>query len=1000
MTTFWGMSITRKILGVSGLLSALLGLNACQTTSTVNTGDSKDVSFTANLSPDRIPDSISWSFNGKSGRGSIVLLDASKLSYRFDFTLSEPPGSKPYDVTFWRLSIQLARLQVANGTYEQPTWRDTLGLVLLKRLDSLRATKDSASYPESVKSLVEIYATALIDGDTLFKGFPTRTVTTLDTAAIYRAAIIQAAKRRQPYSILAASWGLGLDSLATYNRLAKLVSANGPITPADSLAFFPPYPVRVGKALSVASLIVGGESVPVNGSFVGDSGLSSYKVRILKGTDDKSDLFNITTQPAQLDGSQTAWDLATNARLTLQVKTAEVGSYMLEVSITDPKGRSETSRTEFSVLPPPDKTGPIIEWVSPKSNTLLEHNDSILVIELKLSDESGIDSVLVLNRKVAQKGSTWIDSIVIPVSPLGYDVEARAWDLRGNESKSIVRVIRKESPRLSMPSIRLVEPVNRTGNVLVFDSSIFRTKWVISHLSGIDTASVKATNAKIVSHSDSIWILEADVPPSNSLYTVFLYAKSKDGGAQTEYAEVVRQSDAALPVITRLNHDSERIVGSDTEAVFIEYRVVDNHKLKSVTINDSVIKGDGVVFGALISLSIGANPVTIKAIDSTGNARVVKSSVTRLADTSKPIITRDPSTASKSVLWKDSLTLVKWSVKDNSSSLQVAINGSPILANAGVYSTTVSLRTGDNVVKLRASDKSGNISTDSIVITRGEPMAISMSCGYNHTIALLEDGRIVSWGDSSKLQNRAPAPSLSYAKVVARGNVSAVLTKDGRVVVWGDTANGTSAIMQSPDQFVDIALVWNNFIVGLTWKGVIKVFGLYDPEDGVKEFYASYPNLTDRIVKIDGGYRHAIALTETGKVLVWGFQEDGQGSIPKDLPKIKDVAAGTLQTMAIDSSGKVYSWGGDHTPLFDVPSDLGEAQAIAAFSASAAAMKDGSVKVWATANNVLIPPSHVSNVVKVSIGNEHACGVRQNGSVVCWGNGSSARLNVPFELRK
>ena len=34
-------------------------------------------------------------------------------------------------------------------------------------------------------------------GDTLFKGFPARIVTTLDTAAIYRAAIIQAAKRHQ-----------------------------------------------------------------------------------------------------------------------------------------------------------------------------------------------------------------------------------------------------------------------------------------------------------------------------------------------------------------------------------------------------------------------------------------------------------------------------------------------------------------------------------------------------------------------------------------------------------------------------------------------------------------------------------------------------------------------------------------------------------------------------------------------------------------------------------
>jgi hypothetical protein len=121
MTIFWTMSITRKILGASGILSTLWALSACQTTSTVNNGDSKEVSFTATVAADRIPDSVSWNFNGKSGRGSITLLDASKLSYRFDFTLSEPPGSKPYDVTFWRLSVQLARLQVTNGVYGQPT---------------------------------------------------------------------------------------------------------------------------------------------------------------------------------------------------------------------------------------------------------------------------------------------------------------------------------------------------------------------------------------------------------------------------------------------------------------------------------------------------------------------------------------------------------------------------------------------------------------------------------------------------------------------------------------------------------------------------------------------------------------------------------------------------------------------------------------------------------------------------------------------------------------
>lgn len=233
--------------------------------------------------------------------------------------------------------------------------------------------------------------------------------------------------------------------------------------------------------------------MPVKGSFVGDSGLSSYKVRILQGTNDKSDLFSITSQPVQLDGSQTAWDLAVNARLTLQVKTGIAGSYTLEVSISDPRGRSDTSRAVFSVLPPPDKTGPSIEWVSPISNLILENDDSVVAIEIKVSDPSGIDSVWVGGKKAVKNDSSWISEIEVAASDLGYELKVRAWDKAGNWTDSTRRIVRKLPPVAGAPVLRLLIPDTNAGIVLPFDSAILRLQWSITDPTGLDSTSISVS---------------------------------------------------------------------------------------------------------------------------------------------------------------------------------------------------------------------------------------------------------------------------------------------------------------------------------------------------------------------------------------------------------------------------------------------------------------------------------------------------------------------------
>ncbi len=980
MTTFWAMSITRKILGASGFFLALWALSACQTTSTVNTGDSKYITFTATLTTGRVPDSVSWDFNGKNGRGSVTLLDASKLSYKFEFTLVDPPGSKPVDITLWRLSIQLAQLQVTEGVYGQPTWRDTLGLVLLKRLDSLRATKDSATYPETVQSLIEIYATALVDGDTTFKGFPTRRVTTLDTAAIYRAAIIQAAKRHQPYSVIAASWGLDLDSLATYNRLAKLVSANGPIFPADSLAFFPPYPVRIVKAVSVASPTVGGESVPVNGSFVGDSGLAAYKVRVLQGTADKSDLFTITTQPAQLDGSQTTWDLAANARLTLQVKMAEVGSYTLEVSIADPKGRSDTSRATFSVLPPPDKTGPSIEWVSPTSSLLLEYKDSVVLAKIKASDASGIDSVWIDGSPAAKSDSTWSKSVIIPVNELGYELKAKVRDSVGNVTDSLVRVIRQKEPAPGAPIVRLISPLSRNGNTLPFDSVYLRLSWVIKDVVGLDTSSVTISGAKAIQHHDSTWSAEVPIPPSGQNVTITLGVKNNKGISASDFVNVIRAKDTAKPVIVISSHSDT--VDFDSVSTNFVFNISDNHKIASVFVGDSSIGTEAQNYTYRASLVLGQNSYEISAIDSSGNKMKVMVNTFRKPDTTKPIIFRVNGTGPKDVKWADSVSTLEWIVTDDGNRVDVRINGQLVTVSQGKFSSSITFsKLGEQYVKIEAKDRAGNVAIDSIRIFRKSPVFTKIfNNGTGVLAALKEDGKLIIWGDTSTGMSNIPSDLHSIKDVSIGTTFVLALDQDNNIFGWGNTY-GT--VMDSVLSYkkAKIIMAGGAFAGIVTLDGKMHVWDAYDDPLGL----TYVPSKLTSIAAIATGGRYILALDSTGKVWGWGDDIFSGPTIPNGLPKIKQISAG-LHSLALSETGKVYGWG-DYFGVEPVPEITGSAIKVSAANIlGMALLEDGTIKIWGEGSDVLNNyPRGTTRYTDAQITKSCGIALSEAGDLVVWG---------------
>jgi len=890
---FWGLA-----------LAAFALYSSCQSTSSGDDASAKELQYEITARLGCVPDSATWTFAGQTGTGKVAAKPGTSTATVITFSLPKPPGSATVTANYWTLSVHTATETLAGST-RTITWKDELGLVLLTRLDSLRKTADSVRYPWNAASVIQVYAKALVDHDTTFKGFPAQRVTSIDTMAVYNAALVYAASKHIPFSILSKSWLLGLDSATAYKLVAKLMAPVGPISAADSLSFFPPYPVRVATPVAVGLLNVGGSAVAVSGLFVGDSGLSAYKVRILQGNLDVSDLFTIATQPTQLDGSQTAWNLATDVRLTLQVKTAPVGSYTLEVSVSDKKSRADTSRAQLTVAPPPDRTGPTITWVAPTSSLLLENADSVLVVKIKATDESGIDSTWIDGKPATKADSVWLRSVTVPANNLGYDLKVSAKDLAGNKTDSVMHVVRRPATIAGAPIVKLLSPASHSGNVLPFDSAILHLSWDINDPAGIDTNSFTVPGASKISHHDSIWSVEFPMAPNGTEIAVALTVKNKAGNASVDHVFALRQRDT-IP------------------------------------------------------------------------ARI------------KPLL----GTQSRTVRWKDSTITASWSVTDNASYLKVRINGDTITGIQGEFAKSFSVPIGTTVVKIEAIDISNNHSFDSIVVVRLPPKAVSISAGSYHNLALLEDGRIISWGDSSFDVDKVPNEKWSGIYAAGSSNSYAV-NQSGKLLFWGHDTNGLGSLPTFSSKIRSLS-PGSNHELALLDDGSVVAWG--------RNFNAqcNVPNNLKKIRQVQTGAYYSLVLQEDSTVRTWGDTAYGENLIPDTLAHVVAIAAGSIHALALKADGTVVAWGSSQGSGAEiVPERLRNVIAISARArVSMALRQNGTVAAWGdNFYGQLNVPDGLIDVTAIGTGNKHAIALTKDGNVVCWGENNRGQCNLPVEVR-
>jgi alpha-tubulin suppressor-like RCC1 family protein len=222
----------------------------------------------------------------------------------------------------------------------------------------------------------------------------------------------------------------------------------------------------------------------------------------------------------------------------------------------------------------------------------------------------------------------------------------------------------------------------------------------------------------------------------------------------------------------------------------------------------------------------------------------------------------------------------------------------------------------------------------------------------------------------------------------------------------------------------------------LTTHGAVKCWGynglgeLGDGTNADRHAPVDVVGLGSGVVAIAAGTDQMCALTETGAVKCWGYNNAGQlgdgSTISRSTPVdvvglgsgVASIGAGFAHTCALTVAGGVKCWGdntygqlgtgspGGRTVPTDVVGLASGAKALwVGDYATCVTLVDGTFKCWGLTFSELLPdgsyPSRFSpitvggvapDVVSVSIGSAHACVVAASGAVQCWGDSTYGEL--------
>ena len=247
--------------------------------------------------------------------------------------------------------------------------------------------------------------------------------------------------------------------------------------------------------------------------------------------------------------------------------------------------------------------------------------------------------------------------------------------------------------------------------------------------------------------------------------------------------------------------------------------------------------------------------------------------------------------------------------------------------------------------------------TQDVVLGARDPSAIV--AGASHSCALDSRGASSCWGangvgqlgDGTTATRRAPVRMLERVRAIAAGGAhGCALCADGQLLCWGEDSQGQ----------------------------------LGDGSPGPPTLAPSPAFAIDGVVALAAGGFHSCALRAGGDVRCWGANTAGQlgdGTFEARVGAVEVVGlrdavaieAGVSSSCALRVGGAVVCWGGDaRGQLGDGTDSRSSAQPVGVLG--------------------------LSDVTAITLRAAHACALRSDGEVWCWGGGTRGELGDGAEL--
>ena len=274
----------------------------------------------------------------------------------------------------------------------------------------------------------------------------------------------------------------------------------------------------------------------------------------------------------------------------------------------------------------------------------------------------------------------------------------------------------------------------------------------------------------------------------------------------------------------------------------------------------------------------------------------------------------------------------------------------------------------------------------------------SVTTGRAHTCLLREGGAVLCTGTVDS-ETPFPSPVAALESITSGPNHACGIENDGSVVCWGsndrDPWYGDTTGQAGPPEgaFISVS-AGGAHTCGIRSDGSVACWGLNefgeaDPPEGAFN-------------SISAGGAHTCGIRPEGSVVCWGNDEFGQASPPPG--SFRSVSSGLVYSCGLRPDGEVVCWGfiwagdepGENGQCFQLctyselaaDAELEAApvsfrQVHVGFAGSCGVTTANSIRCWGfTDDNANSPPE--GEYAEVSVGVHHACGLRADGTAVCW----------------